>query len=459
MADGWTSAARPDPAPDVIRGVTTGADSAGSREPGRWTASDGQGEPSRTVTAVAGAIRAALARRLFLHLCSRITHGSLRIVLPDGTLRQFDGSSGRGREIQAEIRVHDDRVFYEVLSQGDWGLGWAYVFGEWDSPSPYHVCLVFMLNEHVFRPYVRWVKRFSPYMRRVERCAEDDQSRREVVRRRTISQCYDVGNDFFSWMLGPSMVYTCAIWPHPEATLEEAQENKLRLVADKARIEPHHRVLDLGCGWGTLADFIRRRTGARVKGIAFAKEQIAWATTHYPDCEFAYQNYDSLTGEFDRIVCVGMTEHVGRENLTDFLRLVSDHLTPGGRAVLHTMQSHEGILMQSRTERWTSFASVAMPNGDVPSMADLVRATMRTGSMRIVHTETFGIHYARTGRAWLENVIRHREQIVRAYSEELYRTYVYSFSMGSAAFETGMTLAHLVLEKQPYGAPYTHAML
>src|SRR5262249_22274373 len=154
---------------------------------------------------------------------------------------------------------------------GDWGLGWAYVFGEWESPSPYHVCLVLMLNEHVFRPYVRWLKRLSPYMRGAEQRTADDQSRHEVVRRRTISQGYDVGNDFFSWMLGPSMVYTCAIWPHPEATLEEAQENKLRLVTDKARIEPHHRVLDLGCGWGTLADYIRRRTGARVKGIALAR--------------------------------------------------------------------------------------------------------------------------------------------------------------------------------------------
>ena len=154
-----------------------------------------------------------------------------------------------------------------------------------------------------------------------------------------------------------------------------------------------------------------------------------------------------------------MAEHVGRPNLVDFLRLVSDHLKPGGRFVLHTMQSHDGVLMQSPTRRWTSFASVAMPNGDVPSMADLVRATLRTGSLRIVHTETFGIHYARTGQAWLRNVIDHRDEIVAAYSEELFRTYVYSWSMGSAAFETGITLAHLVFEKQPYGTPHTHSMV
>jgi cyclopropane-fatty-acyl-phospholipid synthase len=255
------------------------------------------------------------------------------------------------------------------------------------------------------------------------------------------------------------MIYTCGIWPHAAATLEDAQENKMRLVTEKARIEPHHTVLDLGCGWGTLCGYIQQRTGARVKGIALAKEQIEWAKAHYPACEFAYQNFDHLEGQYDRIVCVGMAEHVGRPKLVGFLRFVSDHLKPGGRFVLHTMQSHDGVLMESRTARWTSFASVAMPNGDVPSMADLVRATLRTGSLRILHTETFGIHYARTGQAWLGNVIRHRDQIVAAYSEQFYRTYVYSFSMGSAAFETGMTLAHLVFEKQPFGTPHAHSMV
>jgi cyclopropane-fatty-acyl-phospholipid synthase len=296
-------------------------------------------------------------------------------------------------------------------------------------------------------------------MRRIERNTAADQSAMETVRQRTISQCYDVGNEFFSWMLGPSMVYTCAIWPGANATLEEAQENKMRLVTEKARIEPHHSVLDLGCGWGTLCDFIQRRTGARVKGIAFAREQIKYAQEHYPDCEFEYQNYDRLEGEYDRIVCVGMAEHVGRPNLVSFLRLVSDHLKPGGRFVLHTMQSYDGILMQSSSARWTSFASVAMPNGDVPSITDVVSSTLQSGSLRIVHTEGFGIHYARTGQAWLANLIRNRDKVIAAYSEELFRTYEYSWSMGSAAFETGMTLAHMVFEKQPYGAPHTHSIL
>lgn len=405
-------------------------------------------------------LRNEIARRAFFRLCSRIEHGSLRITLPDGQVHSFESPSPYTAHIRGELDVRDENLFHDLLTQGDWGLGWAYVFGKWESKVPYHVPLVLMLNEPVFRPYVRRFQKISPAMRLVMRSSQANQSREERIRRRTVGQCYDVGNEFFQWMLGPSMVYTCAIWPDPDATLEEAQENKLSIITNKARIEPGHHVLDMGCGWGALCDFIRRNTAAAsVKGIALARNQIDWAKAHHPDCEFEYLNYERATGTWDRIVSVGMLEHVGRKNLESFFRLLSDLLVPGGRAVIHSMQSHDGVLMRSERERWTSFASVCMPNGDVPSMADIVRAVLASGALRIIHTEHYGIHYARTGRAWLENVIRHRDEIIRAYSEEFYRTYVYSWNMGSAAFETGMTLGHVVLEKRPYGAPYTHSVV
>jgi cyclopropane-fatty-acyl-phospholipid synthase len=401
-------------------------------------------------------LRDALAEWMFVRLCSRIRVGHLELTTPDGRTLGFGPEDS---EIRAELRVLDRALYAQILTQGDWGLGWGFVEKRWESDEPRNVPLVFMLNEDVFRPTIRWLERLSPAMRLVVHRNVADQSRLEAVRRRTISQCYDVGNDFFQWVLGPSMVYTVAIWPRPDATLEEAQEHKMHLVTRKSRIEAHHHVLDLGCGWGTLADYIQRTTGAKVKGITLSREQVKWAREHHPGCEFEYLNYDDLEGVYDRIVCVGLVEHVGRENLDAFFQLVCDHLKPGGRFFLHTMQSHDGLLMASKTERWTSFASVAMPNGDVPSMTNLVKSSLRTGQLRILHTETFGIHYARTGLAWRQNTMRHRDEIVARYSEELYRSYVYSWSMGSAAFETGLTLAHLVFEKQPFGAPLTNAML
>jgi cyclopropane-fatty-acyl-phospholipid synthase len=397
-----------------------------------------------------------LSRKIFLHLCSKMDVGCLKITTPNGRERVFGSDSALTR---AEMNIWDESLYQDLLSQGDWGLGWAYVQQKWGSKSPRDVSLVFMLNEHVFKPYVPWATRLSPGMRAITRQSRANQRREGEVRRRTISECYDVGNDFFQWVLGPSMTYTCAIWPHPEASLEEAQENKIRILTQKARIEPQHSVLEMGCGWGTLCNHIQQTTHAKVKGIALAREQIRWAKEHYPNCEFEYLNYDNATGTYDRIVSVGMAEHVGRENLDDFMRLVCELLVPGGRFVMHTMCSYEGVLMLSDRERWTSFASVVMPNGDVPSMANVVKSAMNTGMMRLVHSETFGVHYARTGKAWLDNLVRNKDRIVAAYSEELYRTYFYSWSMGSAAFETGLTLAHFVFEKKPFGSPLTHSLL
>ncbi|MFQ5417250.1 MAG: class I SAM-dependent methyltransferase [Myxococcota bacterium] len=401
-------------------------------------------------------VSSRLAEKLFLGLCSRMKVGHLELTTPDG--RRF-GFGPEDSPTRADMQIRDPNLYYQMLSQGDWGVGWGFVERKWETSDPRNVALVFMLNEHVFRRTIRWLNALSPAMRWITRRNQRDQSREEQVRRRTIGECYDVGNDFFRWVLGPSMVYTGAIWPHPEATLEEAQENKLQLVTRKAQIEAHHSVLDLGCGWGTLADHIHRNTGAKVKGITLSRNQVEWARQHYPGCEFEYLDYENITGLYDRIVCVGLAEHAGRENLDDLMKLVSDHLVPGGRFFLHTMQSYDGVLMASATERWTSFASVAMPNGDTPSMSNLVKAAMNSGQMRILHTETYGVHYARTALVWRENTVRHREDIIRAYSEELYRTYIYSWSMGSAAFETGLTLAHIVFEKQAFGAPLKNAML
>jgi cyclopropane-fatty-acyl-phospholipid synthase len=397
-----------------------------------------------------------LSERLFLWLCSRIRVGGLAITTPAGQ-RHFFGSEAS--PIQADLRIADPSLYRELLTQGDWGLGWGYVFQKWESDDPYRVPLVFMLNERLFRSTLHAAARLSPTVRFIVRRSNANQDPQETVRRRTIGQCYDVGNEFYERMLGPSMVYTCAIWPKPDATLEEAQENKLRIVTEKAQIESHHTVLDMGCGFGSLCEYIRKHTGAMVKGITLSRQQVEWARTHYPACEFEYVNYDDISGVYDRIVSVGMGEHVGRANYNAFLQLVSDHLAPGGRFVMHTMCSHDDVLMLSSTERYTSFASVVMPNGDVPSMENIVRASLATGDMRVVHTETFGIHYARTGEAWKQNCIKHKDWMIQNYSEEFYRTYLYSWQMGKAAFETGITLAHVVFEKKPFGSPYTDSIL
>ncbi|HNN93247.1 MAG TPA: class I SAM-dependent methyltransferase [Pseudomonadota bacterium] len=398
----------------------------------------------------------SLAQKLFFHLCEKIAVGTLTVSTPDGHRHVFGNPHSTP---QAELRIFDDSLFGDLLSGGEWGLGWGYVHRKWDAENVKAVCLIFMLNEEVFRPYIKLAMAVSPWMQRVNARSDHDQSTAERIRRQTISACYDVGNDFYTWMLGPSMAYTCAIWPRPDATLEEAQENKFRIVTEKARIEPQHSVLELGCGFGSLSNYIHKTTGARPRAVALSRQQIRWAQEHYPHLDFEYLNYVHVTGLYDRIVSVGMGEHVGRQNFDAFLRQIAGLLKPGGRFVCHMMSCYDGVLMYSQDKRWTSFASVTMPNGDVSSMTVVTKAALKTGALRIVHTETYGLHYARTGEAWLANCRRHREKIVAAYSDEFFRIYEYSWQMGAAAFETGMTLLHVVFEKQPYGADYRESIV
>ena len=120
--------------------------------------------------------------------------------------------------------------------------------------------------------------------------------------------------------------------------------------------------------------------------------------------------------------------------------------------MLDTMLSYEGLLMESAKKRWVSFASVLMPNADVPSMTDITSAAMKTSDLRIVHTETFGLHYARTCDEWQRNLVRNEKWIRDAYSDQHLRVYEYSWALARAALETGMTHVQVVLERAPYGS-------
>jgi cyclopropane-fatty-acyl-phospholipid synthase len=255
-------------------------------------------------------------------------------------------------------------------------------------------------------------------------------------------------------MLGPSMNYSCAIWPRADATLEEAQEYKMQLVARKAKIEKGQRVLEIGCGWGTLADYISRTTGGRVKAIALCHEQVDYCRRKYPHLDFEYRDYREIEGTYDSIVSVGMAEHVGRFYMDEYMRIVGEHLRQGGRFVLHTMIYHGvDLFMSGGARKHLNFSSVLMPNADSPTPSQVVKSALRSGALRLLHYETFGIHYTRTAQEWLKNLKAHKAEILGRYPEKLFRSHEYSWYMGGAAMETGTSLVQMVFEKNPYGDP------
>lgn len=382
----------------------------------------------------------ACGRWLFEHMLRSASLGSLVIEFGFRTLSFGDPES----RSPAHMSVLDESLFYDVVAAGELGLGMGYMSGKWESPAPADVLLFFCLNENKFRGVLRPAARALPLSRSVRRAIVVNQ--RPDRRTASVGLAYDVGDDFFRMMLGPSMLFTCAIWDSAADSLEAAQARKMSIVLQKLQVAAGQRVLDLGCGWGTFTDFVARETGADVLGIALSRSQIAHAQLSHPRRAFLYCDFMDLNAKFDRIVSVGMFEHVGRENMAAFMRRLAESLLPGGRIVLHGIVYNDGIFFSDgNADKYPTFPQLLMPGTDTVTSGQIISCALSAG-LRVVHTESYGVHYARTALAWSKNLEDNRDAIVRRYGERLFRAYRYAWALMYATMETGLNLMHFVLE-------------
>jgi cyclopropane-fatty-acyl-phospholipid synthase len=227
--------------------------------------------------------------------------------------------------------------------------------------------------------------------------------------RRAISHHYDVGNDFYEIVLGPSMVYSCAYWAAPDGTLEDAQRDKLELVSRKLGLKPGQRLLDVGCGWGSMAIHAAREHGVRVVGVTLSQEQAAYARKRVADegltdrVEIRVQDYRDVTdGPYDAISSIGMAEHVGSEKYLEYARSLYALLKPGGRLLNHQIAR--------RPQRDESSYSVdefidayVFPDGELAPIGSTVTQLERAG-FEVRDVESLREHYALTLRGWVANL-------------------------------------------------------
>jgi len=230
---------------------------------------------------------------------------------------------------------------------------------------------------------------------------------------------YDAGNDVFEAMLDARMTYSCAYWEHAR-DLDEAQEHKLELICRKLELRPGDTLLEIGCGWGGLARFAAERHGAVVTGTTVSKEQLALARERCAGLPVTLllQDYRELSGRFDKIVSVGMFEHVGPKNYPVYFDTVRRLLAPGGLFLLHTI----GIDVSSpRTDPWID--RYVFPNGKLPSAVELTQAL--EGRFLVEDWHNFGPDYDRTLMAWHERFERAWPQLEPRYGERFGRMWRY----------------------------------
>ncbi|WP_431992833.1 class I SAM-dependent methyltransferase [Streptomyces albogriseolus] len=229
--------------------------------------------------------------------------------------------------------------------------------------------------------------------------------------KRAISHHYDVGNEFYEIVLGPSMVYSCAYWPAPppEGTLEQAQHDKLELVARKLALRPGQRLLDVGCGWGSMAIHAAREHGVNVVGITLSQEQAAYARKRIAEegltdrVEIRVQDYrDVADGPYDAISSIGMAEHVGSERYLEYATVLHRLLTPGGRLLNHQI-ARRPQRDESSYQVDEFIDAYVFPDGELAPLGTTVSLLERAG-FEVRDVESIREHYALTLRRWVVNL-------------------------------------------------------
>ncbi len=320
-----------------------------------------------------------------------------------------------------DLQVHTDRFYRKVALFGSLGLGESYMDGWWDCRR------VDILAERLLRAELdRKVKGFHDYLDWVRGllCNLQRPSRAFEIGRRH----YDAGNRLYQCMLDQRMIYSCGYWKEA-ATLDEAQEAKLDLICRKLRIRPGMRILDIGCGWGGTARYITEHHPVQVVGITVSKQQADHARQLCQGLpvEILYQDYRQVRGRFDRILSVGMFEHVGYKNYRGFMQTVRNLLDDDGLFLLHTIGS---LTSQRVTDPW--IGRYIFPNGMLPSVAQIARAAEDLLVMEDWHN--FGADYDRTLMCWLDNFKSRWNEIRDLYDERFYRMWTYYLQVCAGSF-------------------------
>ncbi len=252
-----------------------------------------------------------------------------------------------------------------------------------------------------------------------------------------VAHHYDLDERLYRLFLDADMQYSCAYYTDPANTLEQAQADKKAHIAAKLALQPGQRVLDIGCGWGGMALYLHQKTGAEILGVTLSDEQLRVARQRALDegvadkVKFELIDYRRVTGRFDRIVSVGMFEHVGPPHYRQFFNKVHDLLADDGVALIHTIGRMGG---PGTTDAFTQ--KYIFPGGYIPALSEIVSASE---PFRLIATdvETLRLHYALTLRAWYARTLEHQAEIKALYDERFYRMWTFYLAGAATAFEDG----------------------
>jgi cyclopropane-fatty-acyl-phospholipid synthase len=384
-------------------------------------------------------------------LGSLVRSGDLTLVLPDGERLVF--GDGTGDPVVA--RITDQAAVRALLLDPDLRTGELFTDGRLiiETGDVYDFLSLILRHGDESPP--------SAIVRTIDRLRTATQLWRQKndpgLARRNVAHHYDLGDELYSLFLDPDWQYSCAYFEHPGQSLADAQLAKKRHIAAKLLVEPHHKTLDIGCGWGGLALYLAGVVGVTdVLGVTLSSEQIARAqqraqTANLADrARFALTDYRAVTETFDRIVSVGMFEHVGLGNYDQFFETCHARLAEDGVMLLHTIGCSDE---PSVTNPWIT--KYIFPGGHLPSLSDIARSAERSGLI-VTDIEVLRLHYAETLKAWRLAFMTRRDEAVRLFDERFCRMWEYYLAMSETAFRhEHVVVFQLQLARRQESVPLT----
>ena len=374
--------------------------------------------------------------------------GTLKIIDADGKVHVFSGQPGPN----VTMRLSDRSLYHKLVFNPELNAGEAYMDGRmsFEDSTLRDFLTLFSLNRLSLASYP-----LQKVLRRVSRMFKKGQQANPIGKaQQNVAHHYDLGNDFYKLFLDEGLQYSCAYFTNDDNTLEQAQRNKLRLLAAKLKLSPGLKILDIGCGWGDLALYLARLADAEVVGVTLSKEQFELASARARKAglddrvRFELKDYRKVEDRFDRIVSVGMFEHVGVHHYGEFFGKINELMDDDGLALIHSI----GHMSPPGTASpW--LRKYIFPGAYSPALSEVFEV-VEQNSLWVTDLEFLRLHYAKTLAHWSQRFEANRDKIEAMYDARFARMWEFYLISAEMMFRTGSQLVfHMQLARKRDAAP------